>query len=136
MQIGAIAERVGLSLRTIRYYEEVGLVVPAQRSPGGFRLYSEDNAGQLLLIKRMKPLDFSLEQMRDLLDTLAALAETAATPEVDRQRRDELEERVATYRTIVEARVETMRADLARTEDLARLLGSPGMLLGGDRAAP
>lgn len=41
MQIGEVAERIGLSLRTIRYYEEVGLVVPSVRSQGGFRLYTE-----------------------------------------------------------------------------------------------
>ena len=38
MQIGEVAERVGYSFRTIRYYDEMGLVSPAHRSPGGFRL--------------------------------------------------------------------------------------------------
>ena len=41
MQIGEVAERVKLSLRTIRHYEEVGLVPPSARSKGGFRLYTE-----------------------------------------------------------------------------------------------
>jgi DNA-binding transcriptional MerR regulator len=41
MQIGEAAERVGLSLRTIRHWDEVGLVVPSARSNGGFRLYTE-----------------------------------------------------------------------------------------------
>ncbi|MFI7449800.1 MerR family transcriptional regulator [Nonomuraea sp. NPDC049714] len=67
VQIGEVAERLGLSLRTIRHYEEVGLVVP-ERTPGGFRLYSETDIGRLALIKRMKPLGFSLEEMRDLLE--------------------------------------------------------------------
>src|SRR5690348_10590123 len=43
MQIGEVADRIGLSLRTIRYYEEVGLITPSARSPGGFRLYTEDD---------------------------------------------------------------------------------------------
>ena len=40
LQIGDVADRTGLSLRTIRHYEEVGLLPEPRRSPGGFRLYS------------------------------------------------------------------------------------------------
>ncbi|SDJ14694.1 MerR HTH family regulatory protein [Lentzea albidocapillata subsp. violacea] len=57
MQIGE-AERIGLSLRTIRYYEEVGLVVPSARSQGGFRPYTEPDVQRLGVIMRMKPLGF------------------------------------------------------------------------------
>ena len=60
MQIGEVAEQVGLSLRTIRYYEEVGLVTPSSRTSGGFRLYTETEVARLRLVKRMKPLEFSL----------------------------------------------------------------------------
>jgi MerR family copper efflux transcriptional regulator len=67
MQIGEVAARTSLSLRTIRYYEEVGLAPPSARTTGGFRLYTEGDVQRLELIKQMKPLDFSLEQMRDLL---------------------------------------------------------------------
>ncbi|MEO6411510.1 MAG: MerR family transcriptional regulator, partial [Pedococcus sp.] len=67
MKIGDVAERTGLSLRTIRHYEEVGLLREAERSAGGFRLYGEDAVARLLLVKRMKPLDFSLGEMRDLI---------------------------------------------------------------------
>ena len=56
MQIGEVADQVGLSLRTIRFYEEAGLVIPSARSVGGFRLYSETDLDRLQLIKRMKPL--------------------------------------------------------------------------------
>ena len=44
LQIGQVAERTGLSLRTIRFYEENGLVIPTARSEGGFRLYSENES--------------------------------------------------------------------------------------------
>lgn len=74
MQIGDVAERTGLSLRTIRYYEEAGLVTPSQRTTGGFRLYTENDIERLELIKQMKPLGFSLEEMRDLLHLLDELA--------------------------------------------------------------
>lgn len=65
--IGAVAERTGLSLRTLRHYDEVGLLTPSSRTEGGFRLYTQDDVDRLMLIRRMKPLDFTLEQMRELL---------------------------------------------------------------------
>ena len=70
LQIGEVADRIGLSLRTIRYYEEVGLAVPSARSEGGFRLYTEDDVERLRVIMQMKPLGFSLEEMRELLQVL------------------------------------------------------------------
>ena len=76
MQIGELAERIGLSLHTVRHYDEVGLVQPSRRSEGGFRLYSEEDLQRFLLIKPMKPLGFSLEEMRALLDVVDALPET------------------------------------------------------------
>lgn len=71
--IGAVADDVGLSLRTIRYYEEVGLVRPSGRTPGGFRLYNSDDVARLKLIKRMKPLGYPLEEMARLLNLVDAL---------------------------------------------------------------
>jgi DNA-binding transcriptional MerR regulator len=73
LQIGEVAERVGLSLRTVRYYEEQGLLEPESRSPGGFRLYSEDQVDRLALIKQMKPLGFTVQEMRELLDARDSL---------------------------------------------------------------
>ncbi|MFI7495027.1 MerR family transcriptional regulator [Kocuria sp. M4R2S49] len=71
MQIGELAERTGLSQRTIRHYDEVGLL-PASRTEGGFRVYTERDVERLTHIKRMKPLGFSLEEMAELLDLLGA----------------------------------------------------------------
>lgn len=72
LQIGAVAERTGLSIRTLRHYDEVGLVRPSGRSVGGFRLYTQGDVSRLLLIRRMKPLGFSLEEMVSLLETAEA----------------------------------------------------------------
>src|SRR5699024_8613978 len=74
MHIGAVAERTELSLRTLRYYDEIGLVTASERTDGGFRLYSEDDVQRILLIRRMKPLDFTLEQMRELLQATDELS--------------------------------------------------------------
>ncbi|MCZ9339815.1 MerR family transcriptional regulator, partial [Streptomyces sp. TRM76130] len=117
------------SLRTIRHYEEVGLVIPSARSKGGFRLYTESDVERLMVIRRMKPLDFSLEEMRDLLeitDRLSAADEAPAEEE-----RERLRERLDSYRKVADARCETLRARLSMAEDFAatlrqRLAGSGG----------
>lgn len=67
-QIGVVAESVGLSLRTIRHYEEVGLVVPSGRSHGGFRLYTDDDIDRLVQVKVMKPFGFSLDEIGEVLE--------------------------------------------------------------------
>lgn len=74
MQIGEVAERTELSIKTIRHYDEVGLVTPSERSVGGFRLYTEADVQRLLVIRRMKPLGFTLDEMRQLLESLETLA--------------------------------------------------------------
>lgn len=73
LQIGEVSVRTELSIKTIRHYDDVGLVVPSARSSGGFRLYTDDDVDRLLAIRRMKPLGFSLDEMRGLLDALATL---------------------------------------------------------------
>lgn len=67
LKVGAVAEQTGLSIRTLRHYDEVGLLTPSTRLPSGYRLYSEDDIQRLLLIRRMKPLGFSLQEMSELL---------------------------------------------------------------------
>ncbi len=71
MQIGELAERVNLSLRTIRHYDEVGLLKPSGRSEGGFRLYTQADLDRLTLIRQLRPLEFSLEEMGEILGILA-----------------------------------------------------------------
>jgi DNA-binding transcriptional MerR regulator len=121
MQIGEVAAQTGLSLRTIRYYEEVGLVTPSSRTIGGFRLYTETDVARLRLVKRMKPLEFSLEEMKGVLRVLDGLeAETG-------NRHGELVTRLEMYRDAANARVSTLRDQLEVAEgfaaDLKRELG-------------
>lgn len=77
--IGEVAERVGLSLRTVRYYEEMGLLSPEGRTGGGFRLYTDEQVERLTLIKQMKPLGFSLSEMSELLTARDALSAASAS---------------------------------------------------------
>ncbi|SKC58460.1 MerR family transcriptional regulator [Plantibacter cousiniae (nom. nud.)] len=73
MHIGELAERTGLSLRTLRHYDQVGLVTASGRTEGGFRLYTQEDYDRLILIRRMKPLGFSLEEMAELLRVIDAM---------------------------------------------------------------
>lgn len=70
MQIGEVAERTQLSLRTIRHYDQVGLVPPSARSEGGFRLYTEADVERLNHVRRITPLGFSLEETAEILSLL------------------------------------------------------------------
>ncbi len=115
MQIGEVAEQTGLSLRTIRYYEEVGLVTPSARTTGGFRLYSETDVARLRLIRRMKPLDFSLEEMKDVLGVLDQLE--TGDPLSDEHH--QLVGRLEMYREAANARVRALREQLQVAEDFA-----------------
>jgi DNA-binding transcriptional MerR regulator len=115
MQIGEVAERTGLSLRTIRYYGEMGLVPATARSVGGFRLYSENDVARLRVIMRMKPLDFSLEEMKDVLDVFDGLADS----EPGTEGHHALTDRLAMYLTAANVRVRAIREQLEVAEGFA-----------------
>ncbi len=116
LQIGQVAERTGLSLRTIRFYEETGLVLPTARSEGGFRLYSDSDVDRLEVIRRMKPLGFTLEEMDELLALLTDLASGGGD-------RAQLSDRLRMFHEAATARVTALREQLAVAEGFAATLG-------------
>lgn len=126
MQIGRVAERTGLSLRTIRYYGEVGLVEPSARSRGGFRLYTEADVERLQLIKQMKPLDFSLEETRELLDVLDRLE----TEDLTERDRTALNARLDMFNEAAAARCEALRDQLERAVEFKDQLRAQRARLG------
>jgi DNA-binding transcriptional MerR regulator len=118
MQIGAVAELVTLSLRTVRHYEDAGLVRPVARTVGGFRLYDHDTIRRLLLIKQMKPLGFTLEEMRLLIETRHQLSD----PALDAQQHAHLREQVALFSVAPTKKVEVLREQHATAEAFAATL--------------
>ncbi|MEU9959767.1 MerR family transcriptional regulator [Streptomyces sp. NPDC050982] len=118
MQIGEVAARTELSLRTIRHYEETGLVIPSARSQGGFRLYTEADVARLMVIRRMKPLGFTLDEMRELLDATDRLD----AGDVSVGEREELLGRVRGFGEAAQQRVADLRTQLARAEEFAATL--------------
>ncbi|MGY0065677.1 MerR family transcriptional regulator [Streptomyces sp. QTS137] len=123
MQIGEVSERTGLSLRTIRHYENVGVVAPSERSMGGFRLYTEAEVRRLALVRRMRPLGFCLEDVRALLELLEKLPEDGGPlPEDDGQAHAKLVARLRAYWVEADARCEDLRRQLGRAEEFAHSL--------------
>ena len=127
MHIGALAERTGMSLRTLRHYDETGLLKPSGRSEGGFRLYTDEDLARLLVIRRMKPLGFSLDEMADLLEVVDQLrAGAGGTGSADGADSASSGDSAADTHGLLRARLDAYvesaqerRAELARKLDMA-----------------
>ena len=122
LHIGAVAQRTELSVRTIRHYDEIGLVTPSGRSEGGFRLYTQPDIDRLLLIRRIKPLGFTLEEMAELLAVADAHA-AAPSPATA--------EALGRFTASATERREALLVQLERADEFIALLGA----LGGDQVA-
>lgn len=118
-QIGGVAERLGVSTRTIKYYEELGLVSPENRSPGGFRLYNASDVERLERVLRLKNTGFSLAAIREFLSVRDAAREAtreavlAETTEHLREREREVAAHIAKTREDLKS-AESLREELRR----------------------
>lgn len=124
-QIGEVAENLGVSPRTIKYYEEIGLAEPEERTPGGFRLYSERDVRRLTGILKMKEMGFSLAAIHELLsvrdEAREATKATVLSAAVERlsERRLEVEGRIGKLEKDLES-AETLKKDLERDIELCQ----------------
>lgn len=118
MQIGRVSQRTELSIATLRHYDEVGLVAPSARSDGGFRLYTEDDVQRLLVIRRMKPLEFTLDEMKHLLASL----DTLADPDTSAADKTAASDFVRDCHTRAEESVLKLRRRLGYAEELTEVL--------------
>ena len=71
-RIAEVAERTGFSTPTLRYYEEIGLLPPAERTAAGYRLYDDRAIERLIFVARAKQLGCTLEEITDLADAWAS----------------------------------------------------------------
>ena len=69
IKIGDFAKLAGTNLRTLRYYEELGLLTPASRSSGGFRYYRVEDLDRLRMVANLQRLGLELARIRELMDT-------------------------------------------------------------------
>lgn len=79
LQIGEVAERTGVTQRTLRFYEEKGLLKPPSRMDGGFRLYSEEDVKRVDKIRRLQELlGVSLADIKEMVEAEQVLREIRA----------------------------------------------------------
>ena len=86
LQIGEVAERTSVTQRTLRFYEEKGLLRPPTRMDGGFRLYSEDDVTRVEHIRQLQNLlGVTLAEIKEMVDAEEVLRELKAQyrPEAD-----------------------------------------------------
>jgi len=116
MRIGDLARKAGTTMRTIRYYEQLGLIAPAARTRGGFRLYEEDELRKLRLIKNLQLVDTPLSQVKAFFDqrTRGRVATdiAAGLSALLEQQLGEVEQRIAQFRA--------MEASLRETIEILR----------------
>lgn len=116
-RIGEVADKLKVSPRTIKYYEELGLIKLGKRSPGGFRLYGEEDVERLKRILKMKGMGLSLTAIREIL-AVREVAEEADKVVVLNKAVKRLEEQ---EREVAE-RARKMREELGHAEGLCREL--------------
>lgn len=116
LQIGEVAERTGVTQRTLRFYEEKGLLKPPSRMDGGFRLYSEEDVKRVDKIRRLQELlGVSLADIKEMVEAEQILREIRAQyrPEAElAEKRRQLERAIEvthSQHTIVKQKTKQMR---------------------------
>ncbi len=69
LKIGEVARRSGLTVKTIRFYCEEGVIHPIGRSEGGYRLFGEEVLAELVLIRNLKAMDIPLQEVTQILES-------------------------------------------------------------------
>lgn len=112
MRIGDLAKKAGTTMRTIRYYEQLGLIRPVGRTKGGFRLYEEEELGKLNLIKSLQLLDIPLAQVKAFFDQRkqGRTAAEIAPPirQILQAQLTQMEQRIVQYRAMQESLRQTL----------------------------
>lgn len=119
LKIGEVADLTGISNPTLRHYDNHGLITPSGRSPGGFRLYNEDDVRRVLLVRRMKPLGFTLDQMREFLDAAEIIQNPQGSEAADRE---QAEATLANIREETRSRYEKLLKQLGYAEEFLELV--------------
>jgi DNA-binding transcriptional MerR regulator len=120
LKVGDMARRTGKTVRAIHLYEELGLLSPAVRSKGGFRMYSADGVKRIEWIQKLQDMGFSLTEIRTFL---RVWQETPTAPAA-----------MATVREIFKDKLRETRETIARLGRLADELGASLAYLEGCRS--
>ncbi|HEX2028201.1 MAG TPA: heavy metal-responsive transcriptional regulator [Nitriliruptorales bacterium] len=122
MTVSELAQRAGTTADTIRYYERIGLLPEADRSPAGYRLFTEEDTRRVAFVKRAQRFGLQLDEIRQLLD----IRERGLCP--CGHARDLLTEKLIAIDEQIEA--------LARLRDDIRVIIDDGEVAGGQGCWP
>jgi DNA-binding transcriptional MerR regulator len=110
MRIGELASATGLTVRTLRHYDQIGLLQPQTRTESGYRIYGEAEVRRLQQIRSLQALGFSLEQIGTMLDD-----NNAPLPEVIGWQLEAIDRELATLQR-VRARLHAISEELQRSD--------------------
>ena len=116
LRIGALAKKLGLTVRALHHYDAIGLVAPSGRSDAGYRLYSDADAARLAHVAMLRRLGLGLDEIRACVDAPGADARDAISRHIETLRAELEEQRVLLRR------LESIEAHIAATPDGARRL--------------
>jgi DNA-binding transcriptional MerR regulator len=120
LRIGQLAARIGVSPKTIRYYEEVGLLPPPPRSEGGYRLYGAQDERRLSFIVSARCVGFALGEIKEMV----ALREQGDPP--CRYVTGRIERRIADIEE-QQAQLRALKRELIQLRDRAKALPEPAI---------
>ncbi len=136
LRIGEVATRSGVSIDTIRYYERRRLLPRAERTRGGFRLYTPETVERLRFIKQAQEIGFSLDEISDLLATGGA-AECRNVRDLLRAKLEDVDARIKAMRKFRRSLADHLAAcerELRKRGDAARCPVVIEISRGGDQA--
>lgn len=123
MTVGELAEKLGTTVRTLQYYDQLGLLSPSAQSEGGRRLYSDRDMIKLHQILSLKSLGFSLEEIKEELIPLESPEEVAGVLErQEKLLRCQIDRLEATLREVVALRQEVMAMQTVDFEKYAAII--------------
>ena len=101
LKIGEVAQRSGLSVKTIRFYCDEGLVHPTGRSEGGYRLFDNDIFAELTLIRTLKAMEIPLQDVLQILASRRSGVCTCSSLQATlRAKAGEIEQKIVSLRSL------------------------------------
>jgi len=130
MRIGQLAEHAGVSQKTLRYYEEIGVIAPPRRMSSGYREYDESSLDRLRFVRAAQAVGLTLGEIREIV----AFRDRGEIPcahvaGLIRQRADELDQRIeelARMRSVLRGlsrRAETLDPDVCAPTAVCHIIG-------------
>ncbi|MBV9387634.1 MAG: MerR family transcriptional regulator, partial [Chroococcidiopsidaceae cyanobacterium CP_BM_ER_R8_30] len=114
IKIGELAKQTGISIRTLHYYDEIGLLSPSHRTESGHRLYVEQDIIRLQQVMSLRQLGFSLKEIRECLENVTAFS----LQQVINLHQTRLREQIARLNTLI-GRLNAITRELQTTQSVS-----------------